>query len=238
MKDTLRKILFNLNIPATTNLHNDILLKKIIKKSLSKNDNAIDIGAHKGEILELFIKYASQGHHFAIEPIPYFHEKLKIKFPNVTVLPYALSDKNTQQRFYWIKDKPAYSGLSKRNFSQHTHHIEQITVDVKKLDDIIPSHTKISFIKIDVEGGELAVLEGAVNIIKKDKPIITFEFGLGGSNFYNTNATDVFNFFQSMSYQLYDYTSYLNQSQPYSQQEFEKIYQENILYNFIAVPTV
>lgn len=236
LKDTLRKILFELNIPATTNLHNDILLKKILKKSFQKNTNAIDIGAHKGEILELFLRYAPLGKHFAIEPIPFFYDRLKKKFSNVQVFSCALGDKPEITEFYWIKDQPAYSGLNKRKFSDQRDKIQPITVEVKRLDDIIPKDIKINFIKIDVEGAELRVLEGAKAIIQKDKPIIAFEFGIGGSDFYSTNATDMFNFFTQLHYQLFDFESYLNQSSPYSQTRFEKTYQDNIIYNFLAVP--
>lgn len=238
LKDTIRKILFDFNIPATTNLRNDILLKKILKQSLSKNDNAIDIGAHKGEILELFLKYAPQGKHFAIEPIPFFYNKLKNKFPEVTVFPYAVGNKTETTEFYWIKDKPAYSGLNKRKFSEQNSEIQPLMIDVKKLDDIIPKEIKIKFIKIDVEGAELQALEGSKNIIQKDKPLIAFEFGLGGSDFYSTTATDMFNFFTMLQYQLFDFESFLNQSPPYSQSLFKKTYQDNIIYNFLAIPVL
>jgi FkbM family methyltransferase len=235
MKDFVRKIFFECNIPVTTNLKNDILLKKIIKQTIKEDDNCIDIGCHKGEILELFIRYAPKGKHFAFEPIPYYYKKLKTKFPSVNVLNCALSDESGKQKFFWIKDKPAYSGLSKRKFSNADDQIQEINVETKKLDEIIPENIKIKFIKIDVEGAELKVLQGAEKIIKRDKPVIAFEFGIGGSEFYNISAQDMFKFFTERNYLLFDYQSFLNKALPYNEKSFIQTYQENIIYNFVAV---
>jgi len=235
MKDFVRKIFFECNIPVTTNLKNDILLKKIIKQTIKEDDNCVDIGCHKGEILELFIRYAPKGKHFAFEPIPYYYEKLKTKFPSVNVLNYALSDKSGKQKFFWIKDKPAYSGLSKRKFSNADNQIQEINVETKKLDEIIPENIKIKFIKIDVEGAELKVLQGAEKIIERDKPVIAFEFGIGGSEFYNISAKDMFKFFAEKNYSLFDYQSFLNKALPYNEKSFIQTYQENVIYNFVAI---
>ena len=42
-----------------------------------------------------------------------------------------------------------------------------------KIDDI--GLSSCDFIKIDVEGGELGVLQGAVNTLSRDRPIVVFE---------------------------------------------------------------
>lgn len=235
MKDFIRKIIFDCNLPLTTNLKNDILLKKIIKKLFKQNTNAIDIGCHKGEILQLFLRYAPKGVHYAIEPIPYFYNNLKKKFPQIQVLPYALSDKEDVADFYWIKNNPAYSGLNKRKFSEQNADIKPIQVELKKLDSVIPANLKIDFIKIDVEGAEMNVLKGARNIIENHHPAIAFEFGLGGSDYYHTTPTDLFNFFKNYNYRIYSFENFLQNKKPYSMDEFEKTYSENIIYNFIAL---
>ena len=46
---------------------------------------------------------------------------------------------------------------------------------VDTLDNIIPPNEKIDFIKIDVEGSEWDVIEGATNLIMKWKPMIMLE---------------------------------------------------------------
>lgn len=63
-------------------------------------------------------------------------------------------------------------GLSKvveKNYVDHTE------IDVVKLDDHIDYNNKIGLIKIDTEGAELKVLQGAVNIINAWHPVIICE---------------------------------------------------------------
>ena len=53
-----------------------------MKKVIKPQSNCIDVGCHKGEMLELMFKYSPKGKHFAFEPIPYLFERLKVNFGN------------------------------------------------------------------------------------------------------------------------------------------------------------
>lgn len=52
---------------------------------------------------------------------------------------------------------------------------EKETIDIITLDDHIKENKRVSLIKIDVQGYERKVLEGAADLIKKDRPVIIFE---------------------------------------------------------------
>jgi hypothetical protein len=65
-------------------------------------------------------------------------------------------------------------------------------VKTELLDNIVPKGAPIHFIKIDVEGGELGVLKGALEIIKKHQPVIVFEHGRGAADYYGTGHEDVY----------------------------------------------
>lgn len=80
IKDTIRKTLNALHLDLTKNLKYDRLTKDVIAKSLKINSNAIDVGCHKGEILDLILKHAPSGKHYAFEPIPDFYNTLKLKY--------------------------------------------------------------------------------------------------------------------------------------------------------------
>ena len=56
-----------------------------------------------------------------------------------------------------------------------TDHSKKITVMCKRLDDIYHEKGKVSFIKLDVEGHEPQVLEGAREVITKNLPTILVE---------------------------------------------------------------
>jgi FkbM family methyltransferase len=218
------------------NLKYDRLSKLIIKNYLNNSSNCIDIGCHKGEILELLIKKAPNGIHFGFEPLPNFYSDLKKKFSSkkINILPYALGDENKEVVFHYVKNAPAYSGLKKRDYDKIKPDIEQIKVQQKRLDDCISENTTIDFIKIDVEGAEFQVLKGAQRILKNNKPLILFEFGMGASNFYGTKPKDLFEFLNDVNYNIYTLDDFVDKKNPLTIEKFSKKYESNEEYYFVA----
>ena len=64
-KKILRTILIFCKLDLTNNLHYDRLTEEIMHKVISEKSNCIDVGAHKGEILETILKLSPQGKHYA-----------------------------------------------------------------------------------------------------------------------------------------------------------------------------
>jgi hypothetical protein len=60
-------------------------------------------------------------------------------------------------------------------FNAQNNNNDLIKIKTMRLDDIINKHSDVGLIKIDVEGHELKVLEGAVEILKKQRPFIMIE---------------------------------------------------------------
>jgi FkbM family methyltransferase len=208
-----------------------------MKKVVKPTSNCIDIGCHKGEMLDIMLKYAPQGKHFAFEPIPELFEKLKEKnSPKCEVFQMALSDKIGKTTFNYVKNAPAYSGIKKRKYAIKDPQIEMLKVNVDLLDNVIPKDIKIDFIKIDVEGGEFGVLKGAEEILKKSKPVVVFEFGLGASEFYGTKPNDLYDFIESCGLKISLLKIWLKDGKPLEKEEFSGIYQKNEEYYFIAHP--
>lgn len=235
MKSLIRNLLNTLHLDLTSNLKYDRLTKLIIKKELTELSNCIDVGCHKGEILELFIKHSPKGNHFAFEPIPSFYQSLQDKYKTkATILPYALSEAEGSASFQYVKNAPAYSGLKKRDYDNVTPEIEEINVEKKKLDDCIPVGLNIRFIKIDVEGGEFNVLKGAERILKDSKPFLLFEFGLGASDFYETNPSEFYDFLTTFGYSIYALQAYLEKKDAFSKEAFVSCHENKEEYYFIA----
>lgn len=160
---------------------------EVMRLVLENNSNCVDVGCHKGEILDEVIKLAPEGLHFAFEPLPDLYTKLVDKYvknPNIKIRGSALSDTAGNATFQHVITNPAYSGLKKRRYDRPNEIVEEILVNTEKLDEVIPRDIKISFIKIDVEGGEYKVLLGARETILTSRPVIVFEHGLGGSDHY------------------------------------------------------
>ncbi|NLJ82337.1 MAG: FkbM family methyltransferase [Bacteroidales bacterium] len=236
VKETIRKILILLHLDVTKNLKYDRLTQKILKKHLRKNSSCIDVGCHKGEILNLMLRYAPHGQHYAFEPIPYLFEKLTHAYRNkASIYPYALSDKSGFTSFQFVKNAPAYSGIKQRRYDIENPEIEELTVDLKSLDEIIPATQRIDLIKIDVEGGEFDVLKGGKNLLISNKPMILFEFGKGASDYYGTTPSDLYDFIsQEIGLHIYTLQAFLKNKSALNKNEFNDYFNNGKEYYFIA----
>lgn len=237
---TIIKNIIKLSPIALSKNHGyDIQTKKIFRKILNKESSTIDVGCHKGEILDLILKFSPQGNHFGFEPIPDLFDKLVIKYKgntNCKISPIAASNEAGFASFNYVITNPSYSGLKKRSYDKPTEKDVKITVETNLLDELLPPGQKIDLMKIDVEGGELLVLEGARNIIKTSQPYIVFEHGLGASEFYETGPQDVFNFFSALNYELFTLGQYLKEKKPMTSKEFENQFYDRLNYYFLAKP--
>jgi len=236
IKIFLRKLLIFFHLDLTKNLQYDRLTRVIMKRNIKQNTNCIDIGSHRGEILDLMLTYAPRGKHFAFEPIPELYEALKKKFAEkALVFPYALSDTEGLATFQFVKNAPAYSGLKKRKYVVSCPNIEEIEVEVKTLDKVIPLDVEIGFIKIDVEGAEFSVLKGAKELLIRNKPTILFECGKGASDYYGTDPLDVFDFItKEVSLKIFTLSSFIKSKIPLDRTAFGACYSTNREYYFVA----
>lgn len=238
IKRFVRNTLIFFHLDLTKNLKYDRLTGQIMSQIIKPNSNCIDIGCHKGEILDEIIRLAPGGKHLAFEPIPHLYNLLKTNFSNkASVYPYALSEKNGISTFNFVKNAPAYSGIHQRRYDIKNPEIEILEVELKRLDEIVPLDLKIDLIKIDVEGGELNVLKGGLETIKKYKPYIIFECGLGASDFYGTSPEEIFDLLTDKAkLNIATLDGFLRNKNKLKRQEFISIYNLNKEYYFIAFP--
>ncbi|MBK8701416.1 MAG: FkbM family methyltransferase [Saprospiraceae bacterium] len=236
MKTFLKKLIKKLPIAFTQNQKYDWQTRQVLQKVCKPDCNCIDIGCHKGEIMDLFIQYAPQGIHLGFEPIPEMYQALREKYTpeQAHIFPYALSDDAGKTTFNYVVSNPAYSGIKKRKYDHAGEVDREITVEKERLDNLVGSHTKISLIKIDVEGGEYQVLKGATGLLADQKPLVIFEHGIGGSDFYGTKPGDVYRLFEGLGYQLFTMKSWLAKGRPFDLKEFERQYEEKLNYYFLA----
>lgn len=225
---TLEQIVFDINARY------DCQTNYIISQLLKVDSNSIDVGAHRGDILINMIKAAPEGKHFAFEPLPELYDFLKTRFNGkATVYPFALGNENGKLPFNHVTTNPAYSGLLKRKYARPEMD-ESIEVEVRKLDEIIPIEIPITFIKIDVEGAEFGVLRGAAKILRRWKPVLIYEQGLGASEIYDTQPGEFYDFMKSFGYQISLMEYYINKKQPMDRDEYCKHFEKGYDYYYIA----
>lgn len=238
LKETIKQILALLHIDITKNMKYDRQTRSIIKKAVDHTSNCLDVGCHKGEILDLFLKYAPRGKHYGFEPIPVLYTQLKKTYSGkAEILPYALSEEPGEAVFNYVKNAPAYSGLKQRKYDVEKPEIEEVKVKLEKLDNIIPKTQSIRLIKIDVEGAELGVLKGGKDTICRNKPFIIFEFGLGASDYYGNTPEQMYGFLVGeCGLKMSLLKSWLNNKEPLSLEQLKEVYSKNTEYYFIAHP--
>ncbi|MGB3760542.1 MAG: FkbM family methyltransferase [Rivularia sp. (in: cyanobacteria)] len=210
----------------------ELAMSRIINSSM----NCIDIGAHLGSVLNLINELSPNGKHTAIEPIPYKYEWLKRKFPNAEIFQVALSDTNGEVDFYLQSQRSGFSGLKLHGSNSADGEVEILKVNCVRLDDIVPSDLPIGFIKIDVEGGELAALKGGETILNRYHPTILFECAQSGLKAHNVSQSEIYDFFHAHGYSLFLIKDWLAQNEPLNYERFIKSMEYPFqAFNFLAV---
>ena len=129
--------------------------------------------------------------------------------------------------------------LKKRKYDKPKEKDTSITIEIDLLDNILPKDFRVDCIKIDVEGAEFLVLEGAIKTIKRNQPIIVFEHGLGGADVYGIRPEQVFELLnEECGLNISTMKKWLNQTPPFSKKEFIEQFDQGLNYYFIAYPTL
>ncbi len=137
--------------------------------------NSLDVGAHKG-VYSYFLARCSR-HVYAFEPNPKNFVVLRRNLGRrVTVAPLALSNRSGHAMLRVPRRKGGFSNqggsLSHIKVPDDDDYLET-RVQTARIDELkIPD---IGFIKIDVEGFEAEVLEGAAQTLVRDRPVLLVE---------------------------------------------------------------
>lgn len=155
---------------AARNRADDRHFEMVLAATLAPDATAVDVGAHRGTMLSEILRVAPAGRHMAFEALPDLAAGLRRDFPTVDVREVALADESGEASFVHALDEPGYSGLREREYPGETR-TQTITVRTARLDDEIDNLAP-ALIKIDVEGGELGVLRGAVGTLERCRPVV------------------------------------------------------------------
>jgi FkbM family methyltransferase len=163
------------------NNSDDRVLSLLLSFSLRPDSNCLDLGANEGMFLYPIVRVAPSGHHIAYEPVPYFAALLRRRFPGVEIRERALSNVEGERTMLHVVEQghEGYSSLSGA-FIPQEFRTEPLTVHAERLDDHLPDGWLPDFVKIDVEGEELPVLEGALETLSKARPVVAIEHGFSG----------------------------------------------------------
>ena len=152
-----------------------------VLKYLKPGQTAVDIGAHRGAFTYWMAKRVGrQGRVLAFEPLPAMAEYLRhiqqvFPLPQLTVEEAALCHQSGRRMLHVPRDD--YLGMTSFTPSAQPKGHIQMEVTTFTLDEYVrhASARPVDFIKCDVEGHELEVLQGANNVLREDQPILLLE---------------------------------------------------------------
>lgn len=173
----------------------------------------LDIGTNQGAALDVFLKRNRSCTIYAFEPNPNVFQKIHARFkthPRVKLHNFGLGVKEGTFKFFvpvyrgyefdgWGSLSPDFddSWLGEKIlfYNRKFLKMREIECVVKRLDDL---GLTPFFIKIDVQGSELDVVQGGETTIKKSQPIILLESG--------KRDGEIKSFLAQFRYRLYSYS--------------------------------
>jgi len=154
-----------------------------IKAQLPSGGTFWDVGANIGLISLFASKIAGpKGHVISFEPSPHVLALLRRNTEGVTnikVLPYGIGNANTLKSFASQGTSSAASFVEdvtaiNRSFLPDQP-IQQVTVNMRKLDTVLDAAPPPALVKIDIEGFELEALKGADRLLSSIRPKLLIE---------------------------------------------------------------
>lgn len=177
------------------------LLKRLLKNQVK---TIFDVGANCGWFsLEMALSFPN-AYIYAFEPIQDlfldFQKNISLNTTtNIEAIQLGLSDKEDTIDLYFDPQNSAYTSM-KNILEVDPSNAKKTSVNITTLDIF---NKNPDFIKIDVEGAELLVLQGGINTIKQSKPILFIEMVRKWTKHFNYHPNDIINFLNDLGYSCY-----------------------------------
>jgi FkbM family methyltransferase len=169
----------------------------------------VDVGANIGcWTVPMLRAVRSGGSVISFEPDPAIFECLKRNVENEKAFgknsdlrPAAVTSKSNHLGFLRNLDNPGAGGL---HYSPHppSATLERLEVETQTLDALMDRYQRIDFIKIDVEGEEVNVLESGTELIRRDLPVIFIEANPAGLKWRDQTVEDLSHWLSTHGYSI------------------------------------
>jgi len=150
-------------------------LRLFIREHLGADETVLDVGSHAGVYVLLFTRWSSRARVHAFEPNPATREVLArhIRFngvgDRVTINRVAVSDRTGRATFFALP----LEGMSRLGTAnpEIAGRAVPLSVETVSVDDYCMRHAIApTWLRVDVEGFEFAVLRGARTVIRRGRP--------------------------------------------------------------------
>lgn len=208
-KPFLKKMGFSEYINVINYDKNYLLINLIeILKSIDFTPNLIiDVGANHGTWVRLWKQAFPKSHFILIEPQKWLEPSFKDMLDSRTIyLPIGVGKTNGSFMFTINSDRDDSSTFLLSSEEALSRGYKQIELPIQTLNSVVENYENMipDIVKIDAEGLDIEVLEGASNLFGKTE-IFLVEASIN-STFDNTDITKVIAYMDSKGYRTFDIT--------------------------------
>lgn len=185
-------------------------MNKIIEDNyhLKRNSvNVIDIGAQVG-LYSFFAKFLDYTNFYSFEPFPksyqLLNENLQLNnIKNVKTFNIGLSNEIGTTYLNSCINHNGFHTLGDNLIRFKQDECKPVEIQTNTIDNLFfNQNIKVDYIKIDTEGWEYNILQGAVNTLKNHKPVLQLEWNRDNMNQCNVDETKLYSFLQSYGYNV------------------------------------
>jgi FkbM family methyltransferase len=196
-------------------------------RQIKPDDICVDVGANTGYYTLQMGAKAPAGSVHAFDPIPLNIHLIRASaelnsFANITANCAALSNETCLRLFLRTEDSAYSSFIS----TERDRPARTMSVTVTTLDSYLAANNveKVNILKIDVEGSELGVLEGAQMTLKSSRTrprVVLIELFSANLRVYGVSITDVLQFMRTNGYSPH-YVADRTELLPYGSEHFDQ----------------
>lgn len=191
------------------------LIGRTVSSHVAGGDIVVDAGAFHGrQTLALAAAVGPGGRVFAFEPLQPAFVVLSTQLRRhgfedaVQAHQLAVSDHEGDMPFHHIHQAPGRSGRIWEGSPTERaggFTATELRVPVARLDTVVGGSGPVRLMHLDLEGGELAALRGAVGLLARDRPLLLFRNSRGvAASMFGYDADAFCGFFDAAGYELFN----------------------------------
>jgi FkbM family methyltransferase len=198
------------DIVANTIINNQVFEKEVVdlaSKYIKPGNTILDVGSNFGQMSILFSNLAGENgkvHAFDADDWVYeiLNKNIEANNKKGKIIPHFGAVHNIAGEVLIFPDQDfkefsAYGAYGIDYNATSGRQVKTITIDSLQIEE------PISFMKIDIQGGDLQAMQGAINTIKKNRMPILFEYEYHFEEKYNLCFQDYVDFVQEINYKFH-----------------------------------
>ncbi len=211
-------------------------------KNLTSEMTFADVGANQGEFALVAAKLASAGQVLAFEPENRMFELLEKNvrlndYQNVTLFKLGLGSENSASKIYTSTETALHHGWHEGLFTSYQDDTRAEFVqdiEIRRLDDVLAEIEveRIDYMKVDVEGAELPVLQGAIESLRRFRPKVLLEINETTFKAAGYSAIEILEFMTKLDYRFFS----ILRNGKIREEETQKIISNPRTFNILCQP--